>query len=209
MAKPRIVFLTNNLPVTENLFKFLSQEAEVFLYSQKPSLEEFRKLSPDWFISYNYRFIIGEEILKEFPNRFINLHISYLPWNRGAYPNLWSFIEETPKGVTIHLIDQGLDTGDILFQKEVFIEEEKHTLASSYNLLHKEIQTLFIQNWERIKTENLCPKPQQGKGTFHTVKEFKKYLKPIIDKHGWNIPIPLFKKLARERLKQMKGETKC
>lgn len=51
-------------------------------------------------ISYGYRHIISQDVLSLFPNRAINLHISYLPYNRGADPNLWSFIEDTPKGVT-------------------------------------------------------------------------------------------------------------
>ena len=47
----------------------------------------------------------------------INLHISYLPYNRGSYPNYWSFKENTPNGVSIHHIDDGIDTGPVLVQK--------------------------------------------------------------------------------------------
>lgn len=74
----------------------------------------------DWIISYGYRHIIPEEIIKKTKNPIINLHISYLPFNRGSHPNYWSFKEKTPKGVTIHFIDKGIDTGPILCQKEFF-----------------------------------------------------------------------------------------
>lgn len=46
----------------------------------------------------------------------MNLHISYLPWNKGADPNFWSCIDGTPAGVTLHHIDAGVDTGDIIAQ---------------------------------------------------------------------------------------------
>ena len=41
-------------------------------------------------ISYGYRHILRNDILSLFPDKAINLHISYLPWNRGADPNFWS-----------------------------------------------------------------------------------------------------------------------
>ena len=54
----------------------------------------------------------------------------------GQDPNLWSFIEDTPKGVTIHEIDEGIDTGDIIFQKEIVLNSNE-TLASSYEKLQE------------------------------------------------------------------------
>ena len=70
-------------------------------------------------ISYGYRHIIKKSIIEYVKGNIINLHISYLPWNRGADPNLWSFLENSPKGVTIHYIDEGIDTGDIITQKKI------------------------------------------------------------------------------------------
>ena len=120
-----------------------------------------KTLNPKVVISYNYKYLISREILEILPkNKFINLHISLLPWNRGAHPNVWSFIDDTPKGVSIHVIDEGIDTGDILIQKEVEIFESKHTLKTSYELLHREIQQLFKSNWKKIKNFELQPIPQ-------------------------------------------------
>lgn len=64
--------------------------------------------------------------------------------------------------MTIHLIDKGVDTGDILLQKEVFIDEDKETLRSSYLKLNREIQLLFKENWELIKTGRITPVTQEG-----------------------------------------------
>ena len=56
-------------------------------------------------VCHGYQHILRKPVLDRFPGRAINLHISYLPWNWGAVPNLWSFLEDTPKGVTIHHLD--------------------------------------------------------------------------------------------------------
>lgn len=86
--------------------------------------------------------------------QIFNLHISLLPYNREASPNFFSFIENTSKGVTIHQIDEGLDTGPILAQKELFFDESKETFASSYEKLILEIQMLFKENWSSISDKN-------------------------------------------------------
>jgi methionyl-tRNA formyltransferase len=127
------------------------------------------------------------------PDKIINLHISLLPYNRGSNPNVWSFLEDTPKGVTIHYIDEGIDTGDILFQKEIIFEEDNETLSSSYNKLNKEMQSFFIDNWEAIKEFHFSPMPQPNDGSIHSVEDFKR-IGNILGKEDWNINIKELKK---------------
>ena len=50
--------------------------------------DELSELDADYFISYGYRHILSSDIVEEISTRAINLHLSYLPWNRGADPNL-------------------------------------------------------------------------------------------------------------------------
>ena len=140
----------------------------------------------EFLISYGYRYILKKDIIDLFPNRCINLHISYLPYNRGADPNFWSFIDNTPKGVTIHYIDEGIDTGDIIAQRKVYFDDNE-TLATSYQKLHLEIQDLFYKNWEFIINLEVERFPQKGKGTFHKTKDKDRYLL----KDGWNTKINL------------------
>ena len=45
-----------------------------------------------------------------------------LPYNRGMHPWYWSIVDETPAGVTIHFIDENIDEGHIIAQKEVLID---------------------------------------------------------------------------------------
>ena len=134
----------------------------------------------EFIISYNYIHLIKDEVISLFPRRIINLHTSLLPWNKGASPNIWSFIEKTPSGVTIHEIDSGLDTGNILLQQEIFFDYETETLKGSYQKSHALISQLFRDNWKQIKNGLLEPKPQLGPGTFHYVKD-SDHFKHLID----------------------------
>jgi methionyl-tRNA formyltransferase len=124
----------------------------------------------EYLVSYGFRHILREDVLALFPERALNLHISLLPWNRGADPNLWSFLEDTPKGVTIHRLDKGVDTGDILVQREVAIPGDA-TLRTSYELLQESIRCLFCENWPRLKAGELRPRPQTGPATAHRTKD--------------------------------------
>lgn len=188
----KILFLGGNM--SRQLADWLSAQGEILLYTEeKIDIEIAKKFNPDLIISYNYRYILKQEILNIPKKGPINLHISYLPWNRGAHPNVWSFIDNTPKGVSIHYIDEGIDTGDILFQKEILIDENKETLKSSYEILHKEIQNLFKTHWLDIKAGKLQPKKQIGSGTIHYRKDANIF-KKIIELRGWDIPINVFKK---------------
>lgn len=137
--------------------------------------------SYDWVISYGYRHILKKHHIESAKNPIINLHISFLPYNRGADPNYWSWVENTPKGVTIHAIDEGIDTGDIFIQKEVTFTKNE-TLSSSYKKLKYEIEKLFTNNFENIIKGIILPQKQIGKGTLHYSKNF-----PGIE--SWDIKI--------------------
>lgn len=144
----------------------------------------------EFIVSYGYRHMIREPVLSAFKGRIINLHISYLPWNRGADPNFWSWVEGTPKGVTIHEIDAGLDTGGLIAQREVSFQNGD-TLSSSYEKLNAEIVKLFSENWPLIRS-GYETHPYSCAGSFHFAKERKKIWGnyPL----GWETPVSHFKK---------------
>jgi len=141
---------------------------------------------PELLVSYGYRHILRAEILDRFPGRAVNLHISLLPWNRGADPNLWSFVEGTPKGVTIHHLDPGVDTGDLIAQREVTFGAGE-TLRSSYDRLQREIQDLFHAVWPAIRSGRAERKPQVGQGSYHRLRD-KEALLPRLSA-GWDTPV--------------------
>ena len=187
----KILFLG---PEDAPLIPWLEAQGEKLVHtSQRVCLQDIKGKGYTFLISYGYRYILTQDILDLFPRRAINLHISYLPWNRGADPNFWSFVENTPKGVTIHYLDRGVDTGDIIDQTRVLFHEPHETLATSYAHLHRAIQALFKVHWPRIKA-GTCPwKRQEGKGSAHRVKD-KDALSWLLYR-GWDTPVSL---LTRE-----------
>lgn len=155
---------------------------KIIHHEEKIETEELIKIDADFVISYGYRFIISREAVQYYEKRIINLHISLLPWNRGADPNLWSFLENTPKGVTIHYIDEGIDTGAIISQREIAFSECE-TLASSYEKLNNEIESLFGEVWPNIRMGKNDSFVQSGKGSYHKSSDKEKYKHLLID--GW------------------------
>lgn len=127
----------------------------------------------DLIISFGYRHIIPNEIIVA-SCPIVNLHMSYLPFNRGAHPNFWSHFDATLSGVTIHLIDKGIDTGPYLFQKRVFFNTSNQTFKESFQILINEIENLFIQNIDEILSLEFEPKKYEEKGTYHSSADLPK-----------------------------------
>lgn len=196
LEKGAVLFATNN-PNTEDLYQWLTErEQKVYKIGNKLTKEMVEQMQPSFVVSFNYRHLIPQEVLEAMPGRVINLHTSLLPYNRGSGPNFFSFLDDTPKGVTIHLVDAGLDTGDILCQKEVVFDEEKETFASSYDRLMMEIKELFRENWEKIRRGDMEPRKQEGEGSCHRMRELTAIREQM--PFTWSESVAGFKKRYRE-----------
>ena len=121
----------------------------------------------DLVVSFGYRHILKPAVIDSSPAPIINLHVSYLPWNRGAHPNFWSFFDCTPSGVSIHLVDAGVDTGPILYQRYVNFAGDETTFARTYDRLIAEIEALFVENIDAIVAGSYRPMPQRRQGSYH------------------------------------------
>ena len=141
----------------------------------------------DFIVSYGYRHILKKDLLDKFANRAINLHISLLPWNRGADPNLWSILEDTPRGVTIHFLDNGIDTGDIIAQRTVDCLSAVDTLKSSYERLTRAIEELFMDVWPKLRVGDVEATHQASGGSFHRSKD-RVAFEHLLTK-GWDTPV--------------------
>lgn len=134
----------------------------------------------DIIISFGYQHLIDKNIINNLKCPIINLHISFLPYNRGAHPNFWSFMENTPSGITIHEVDAGIDTGKIIYQNEIDFELFKNrnilTFSKTYKTLIREIENLFFANVKNIINQNFSSVDQKGKGTYHEKKDLPKLL---------------------------------
>ena len=172
----KVLLLSNN-DLAQILYERLAKTGnEVILYRDPITAEKAEEIKPDIAVSFNYRHIVKEDVINLFGDRIINMHISLLPWNKGASPNIWSFIEDTPKGVTIHRLEKGLDTGKIIVQKELTFDEDTETLSSTYNKLNEAIMDLLIDNWEMISSGDFTFRDQEGEGSYHKTKDLKELL---------------------------------
>ncbi len=168
-----------------------SMDDVVVCKDDKVSLDLLKSESFDFIISYGYSFILKEDIIQAYKGKAINLHISYLPWNRGMSPNFWSFLEGTPKGVTIHYLDEGIDTGDIIIQWRIVFNDSE-TLRTSNAILHKAMVNMFKYHWLRIRDGKSFVRKQVGVGSYHTPKEMEAYQHLMPD--SWDTPVKNFAK---------------
>jgi methionyl-tRNA formyltransferase len=173
-----------------SLINFLKKKNFIVINYQKiPPLKVFQQ--SNFILSFGFRKIIRENIIKKLKKPIFNIHLSYLPFNRGAHPNFWSFIDNTPAGVSIHKIDKGIDTGDVVLRKKIYFDislNKFSTFKKTYNFLFLEAEKLFKKNFNKIYNKKYKKILSNYKGTFH----YKKYLPKWVK--NWNISISSAKK---------------
>lgn len=158
-------------PKKTKIFKFLRKYNRNFKISYLKKKTNYSILKKfDLVISFGYRYIFKKNDLKKLNRPIINLHMSYLPYNKGSHPNFWSFIENTPSGISIHEIDHGVDTGKIIFQKKINFNYKKNlklNFRQTYNLLFKELEFSFLKKIKSIISGKYKSYRQKTKGTIH------------------------------------------
>jgi methionyl-tRNA formyltransferase len=150
-------------------------DPERVIYSKdlyRPStVERLKSLQGDLGILAWWPYIIKEPVLSITRSGMLNFHPSYLPYNRGKHYNFWSIVEDSPFGVSLHFITNGVDDGDIAFQSRI----EKAWTDTGKTLYEKaqvEIVRLFIDNFPSIKSGNIPRIPQKlDLGSFHKARE--------------------------------------
>jgi methionyl-tRNA formyltransferase len=172
----KILFLgVNN--VGYQCYKWLMSQNEnvVELVKDKISLNKFNGLKPDIVVSIGYRHLLSSECLKVPEFGVINSHKSLLPLNRGTDSCFWTIRDQTRAGVTMHYIDEGVDTGDIISQVEV-----DYPFSDTAEGLYRKLETaqfeLFKTTWPQIKSGNINRKKQETKGTYHGKIDFTNQL---------------------------------
>ncbi len=125
-------------------------------------IDHFRELSPDAVVVVAYGQLIPRELL-EFPRYgCINLHPSLLPKYRGAAPIAWPILEgDEQTGVTVMILDEGMDTGPILAQKTVSISPVD-TTGTLEERLSQEGAQLLLRTLEQLELGAVSPQPQQA-----------------------------------------------
>ncbi|WP_225426072.1 phosphoribosylglycinamide formyltransferase [Apilactobacillus kunkeei] len=99
-------------------------------------LEALKEQGVKVIILAGYMRIVGDTLLNAFPNKIINIHPALLPSFPGKQGILDAYNAGVNKtGVTIHFVDSGIDSGQIIAQEEVF-RKEGDSLADLENRIH-------------------------------------------------------------------------
>lgn len=132
------------------------------------SVEALRAYEADVFIVAAFGQILSKEILDMPRFGCLNIHASLLPAYRGASPIQWAVINgEEKTGVTIMQMDEGVDTGDILYQKEIKLDE-KETGESLFEKLAVLGAEAIIEVLALLPAGKLVPVAQCEEKATHT-----------------------------------------
>ncbi len=125
-------------------------------------LKFLKSLNIDLIILAWWPYIIKQPLLDISRMGFLNTHPSLLPYNRGKHYYFWNIVEEVPFGVTLHWIDENIDSGDIAFQKELNTtwEDTGFTLRKRGR---ETMVTLFEESIDAIISGNIPRKKQDLK----------------------------------------------
>lgn len=123
--------------------------------------------SIDVLASVNYLFLIEEDIISHPKKVALNIHGSLLPKYRGRTPHVWAIINnESETGITVHKIDNGCDTGDIIKQVVIPIRKE-YTGGDILSIFQKKYPSLVIEVLENIEKNNVVfQKQNESNATF-------------------------------------------
>lgn len=81
--------------------------------------------------------IIKSQILETPSRGTVNAHPGLLPWLRGSASVGWALYKDMPVGATVHFIDPGIDTGDIILRRELPVHRD-----DTYESLNNRVATL-------------------------------------------------------------------
>ena len=128
--------------------------------SSEESVAEIASYEPDIIVVAAYGQILRENLLNLPKYRCINVHASLLPKYRGASPIQWAVIngdEET--GISIMYMEKGLDTGDVILQKSLKLDQDE-TAGSLHDRLGELAGPVLLEAMDMIENGTADPVPQ-------------------------------------------------
>lgn len=133
------------------------------------AVEALKKYPADVFVVAAFGQILSKEILDMPRLGCLNIHASLLPKYRGSSPIQWAVINgEEKTGVTIMQMNEGLDTGDILYTKEILLDK-KETGESLFDRLSVLGAEAIVEALPLLEAGKLTPVPQNHAEATHTV----------------------------------------
>lgn len=155
-------------------------------------VELLREMAPDVIVVVAFGQILPKEILTLPKYGCVNVHASLLPKYRGAAPIQWAVIDgEKESGVTTMLMDEGLDTGDMLEWKTIPLDE-KETGGSLFDKLSALGGELILSTLEKLEQGTAVRTPQGESGTCYA-----KMLKKSMGEIDWTMEAERIERLIR------------
>lgn len=155
--------------------KYIQTEPRVSL----TTLEQMYEIENLIFMSVEYDRIVRPYLFKT--TRLYNIHFSLLPAYKGVYPTVWPILNgEEYAGVTLHKMDPGIDTGDIIAQKR-FRLSARETSFSLYTRLIEQGTRLVIKQIDNLIANRFTAHPQPAIGSTYYSKRSIDYSNLTID----------------------------
>jgi len=140
--------------------------------NSQATLERIQAHSPDLILIFGTSLIKGK-ILSSYGGRIINLHLGLSQHYRGSSANFWPIHDRKPEnlGATVHLVDQGIDTGSVLLRAPIALEpkDDEQTLAGKTLILGCRLMIQAVALW---KAGRLRPRPPVRRGRLLSVADF-------------------------------------
>lgn len=138
-------------PVKEKALEYNLDVYQPVKVKEPEQVDIIRKMNPDVIIVVAFGQIMSQEILDIPKYGCINVHASLLPEYRGAAPIQWAVIDgKEVSGVTTMIMDKGIDTGDMLLQREVPLDK-KETGGSLFDKLSKAGAELLVETLKAVE----------------------------------------------------------
>ena len=170
--------------------KSISKRRNIPLFSvkninSKETLSLLKRLSPEIIISIASPQIFKRDVILS-AKHTLNIHAALLPNNRGMMPSFWAMVKGEPEtGVSVHYIDENIDTGDIIIQKKIVIgpHDTLHTLQTKVADIGSDA---LIEAVRILHEDTVVPIRPLGEGSYFSfptkeaAKEFREHGKRFI-----------------------------
>lgn len=118
-------------------------------------LKSLNELNVEWIVLAGYMRLIGTVLLSSFPKKIINIHPSLLPKYKGLNAIKQAVDNNDHElGVTIHYVDEGMDTGEIIEQEKITIEDLNLPIEEIEATVHNVEHKLYVETLKKLLEHN-------------------------------------------------------
>lgn len=165
-----------NATHSEELIEHSGLDVEFILkgkaFETQDAKARLKALDLDYIIGVHFPYIIPEEVIQIPKLGFLNLHPSYLPFNKGWHTPSWAILEGTPYGATLHFMSPVLDEGDVIHQKQLNVLPNDTANSLYARVLELELE-VFMESLPLLESLSPARNKQFGQGTSHKRKDLK------------------------------------